>query len=54
MHGKRTKYVLLDLAEQMNAGIQVQSWFLLKTAATACFLEETPKFNAELIKFAGK
>ena len=54
MHGKKDKICSFDLAEQMNAGIPGSKLVPFENSGHSLFLEETPKFNAELIKFAGK
>jgi pimeloyl-ACP methyl ester carboxylesterase len=43
-----------DLAEQMKAGISNSHIVAFKNSGHSMFLEETHKFNEELIKFAGK
>ena len=54
MHGKKDKICSFDLAEQMNAGISKSHIVAFENSGHSLFLEETQKFNAELIKFAGK
>jgi pimeloyl-ACP methyl ester carboxylesterase len=54
MHGKKDKICSFDLAEQMKAGISNSHIVAFENSGHSLFLEETPKFNAELIKFAGK
>jgi non-heme chloroperoxidase len=54
MHGKKDKICSFDLAEQMKAGISNSSIVAFENSGHSMFLEETPKFNAELIKFAEK
>ncbi|MCX6268218.1 MAG: alpha/beta hydrolase [Bacteroidetes bacterium] len=54
MHGKKDKICSFDLAEQMNAGILDSQLIPFENSGHSLFLEETEKFNAELIKFAGK
>ena len=54
MHGKKDKICLFDLAEQMNAGIAHSQIIPFENSGHSLFLEETKKFNAELIKFAGE
>jgi len=54
MHGKKDKICSFDLAEQMKAGIQNSHLVPFENSGHSLFLEETQKFNAELIKFAGK
>jgi non-heme chloroperoxidase len=53
MHGKNDKICSFDLAEQMNAGISKSHIVAFENSGHSLFLEETHKFNAELIKFAG-
>jgi non-heme chloroperoxidase len=54
MHGKKDKICSFDLAEQMKAGISNSHIVAFENSGHSLFLEETHKFNAELIKFAGK
>ena len=54
MHGKKDKICSFDLAEQMKAGIINSHIVPFENSGHSLFLEETQKFNAELIKFAGK
>jgi len=54
MHGKKDKICSFDLAEQMKAGISNSHIVVFENSGHSLFLEETHKFNAELIKFAGK
>src|SRR5450759_385791 len=54
MHGKKDKICCFDLAEQMKAGISNSHIVVFENSGHSLFLEETHKFNAELIKFAGK
>ena len=53
MHGKKDKICSFDLAEQMKAGISNSHIVAFENSGHSLFLEETQKFNAELIKFAG-
>lgn len=53
-HGKKDKICSFDLAEQMKAGISNSHIFAFENSGHSMFLEETHKFNAELIKFAWK
>ena len=53
MHGRKDKICSFDLAEQMKAGISNSHIVAFEKSGHSMFLEETPKFNAELIKFAG-
>ncbi len=52
MHGKKDKICSFDLAEQMKAGIQGSRLIGFENSGHSLFLEETKKFNEELIKFA--
>lgn len=52
MHGKKDKICSFELAEQMKAGIKSSHIVAFKNSGHSMFLEETEKFNAELIKFA--
>ncbi|HSL88597.1 MAG TPA: alpha/beta hydrolase [Ignavibacteriaceae bacterium] len=52
MHGKKDKICSFDLAEQMKAGIAHSHIITFENSGHSLFLEETQKFNAELIKFA--
>lgn len=52
MHGKKDKICSFILAELMNAGITDSHIIAFEKSGHSLFLEETPKFNAELIKFA--
>ena len=54
MHGKKDKICSFDLAEQMKAGFSNSKLIPFENSGHSLFLEETIKFNAELIKFAGK
>jgi len=54
MHGKKDKICSFDLAGQMKAGISDSSIIAFENSGHSLFLEETKKFNAELIKFAEK
>jgi pimeloyl-ACP methyl ester carboxylesterase len=54
MHGKKDKICSFDLAEQMNAGIVHSHIIAFENSGHSVFLEETQKFNTELIKFAGE
>ncbi len=54
MHGKKDKICSFDLAEQMKAGIANSHIVAFENSGHSLFLEETQKFNAELIKFAEK
>jgi pimeloyl-ACP methyl ester carboxylesterase len=52
MHGKKDKICSFDLAGQMKAGIAGSHIIAFENSGHSLFLEETDKFNAELIKFA--
>jgi len=54
MHGKKDKICSLHLAEQMKAEISNSYIVAFENSGHSMFLEETEKFNRELIKFAGK
>ena len=54
MHGKKDKICSFDLAEQMKAGIANSHIVAFENSGHSLFLEETRKFNAELLKFARK
>jgi len=54
MHGKKDKICSFDLAEQMKAGIPGSHIIAFENSGHSLFLEETDKFNSELIKFAKK
>jgi non-heme chloroperoxidase len=52
MHGKKDKICAFDLAEQMKASILNSHLVVFEKSGHSLFLEETEKFNRELIKFA--
>jgi pimeloyl-ACP methyl ester carboxylesterase len=52
MHGKKDKICSFDLADQMKAGIADSHIIAFEDSGHSMFLEETRKFNVELIKFA--
>jgi len=52
IHGKKDKICSFDLAEQMKTGIKNSHIVAFENSGHSMFLEETQKFNAELIKFA--
>lgn len=52
MHGKKDKICSFDLAEQMNAIVNNSHIIVFENSGHSLFLEETHKFNTELIKFA--
>jgi non-heme chloroperoxidase len=54
LHGKKDKICSFDLAEQMKAGITDSHLVAFEKSGHSLFLEETKKFNSELIKFAEK
>jgi non-heme chloroperoxidase len=54
IHGKKDKICSFDLAEQMKAGIKNSHIVAFEKSGHSMFLEETEKFNSELIKFAQK
>jgi non-heme chloroperoxidase len=54
LHGKNDKICSFDLAEQMKATISGSQLVAFQKSGHSLFLEETHKFNTELIKFAEK
>ena len=52
MHGKKDKICSFDLAGQMKAGISDSHVVAFENSGHSLFLEETQKFNTELIKFS--
>jgi len=54
LHGKNDKICSFDLAEQMKAAISGSHLVTFQKSGHSLFLEETHKFNTELIKFAEK
>jgi len=54
LHGKHDKICSFDLAGQMKAGISGSQLVAFQKSGHSLFLEETHKFNTELIKFAEK
>lgn len=54
IHGKKDKICSFDLAEQMKLGIKNSHIVTFEKSGHSMFLEETEKFNSELIKFAKK
>jgi len=54
LHGKKDKICSFALANQMKAGIANSQLVAFEESGHSLFLEETKKFNDELIKFAGK
>jgi non-heme chloroperoxidase len=53
MHGKKDKICSFDLAKQMKASLLNSHLEVFENSGHSLFLEETQKFNTELIKFAG-
>jgi pimeloyl-ACP methyl ester carboxylesterase len=51
LHGRKDKICSFDLAEQMKAGILNAKLVAFEKSGHSLFLEETQKFNSELIKF---
>ena len=54
LHGKKDKICSFDLAELMKSGIANSKLVAFENSGHSLFLEETHKFNTELIKFAEK
>ena len=54
MHGKKDKICSFDLAGQMRAGIKDSYIIPFENSGHSLFLEETEKFNKELINFSVK
>lgn len=54
LHGLKDKICSFDLAEQMNTAITGSHLVTFDNSGHSLFLEETQKFNSELIKFAEK
>lgn len=54
MHGKKDKICSFDLAEQMKALLPNSHIIEFENSGHSLFLEETHKFNNELIKFSQK
>jgi pimeloyl-ACP methyl ester carboxylesterase len=52
MHGKKDKICSFDLAGQMKDGIAGSHIIAFEKSGHSLFLEETDKFNKELIRFA--
>lgn len=52
MHGKKDKICSFDLADQMKSSIAGSTLIAFEKSGHSLFLEETAKFNEELIKFA--
>lgn len=53
LHGKKDKICSFDLAELLFDGITDSRLIAFENSGHSLFLEETKKFNSELIKFAG-
>lgn len=51
MHGKKDKICAYEMAEQLHIGIAHSTVVTFENSGHALFLEETEKFNAELINF---
>lgn len=54
MHGKKDKICSYDLAKQLKAGIAHAHIIAFENSGHSLFLEETQKFNDELLKFAAE
>jgi len=54
LHGRKDKICSFELAEQMHAGIKDSQLVPFENSGHSLFLEETKKFNFELMKFAKK
>ena len=54
LHGLKDKICSFDLAGQMNTAIAGSQLVPFENSGHSLFLEETQKYNAELIKFAEK
>lgn len=54
LHGKKDKICSYELAKQMKAGIENSQLVAFENSGHSLFLEETQKFNTELINFAEK
>lgn len=52
MHGKKDKICSFKMAEQLKSGIVNARVVAFENSGHALFLEETKKFNRELVKFA--
>ena len=52
LHGKKDKICSYQLAEQLKAGIKDSQLIAFENSGHSLFLEESKKFNSELIKFA--
>ncbi|MBK5278519.1 MAG: alpha/beta hydrolase [Bacteroidia bacterium] len=52
MHGRKDKICSFDMAKQLKSGIANSQLIPFEKSGHALFLEETEKFNSELIKFA--
>lgn len=54
LHGRKDKICSFDPTEQMKSGISNSHIVAFENSGHSLFLEETKKFNVELIKFAGE
>lgn len=54
LHGKKDKICSFALADQMKTGIANSELVAFEESGHSLFLEETQKFNTELIKYARK
>ncbi len=54
MHGKKDKICSFDLAGQIKTGISGSHIVAFEKSGHSMFLEETNKFNEELMNFSGK
>ncbi len=52
MHGKKDKICTFEMAKQLKSGITDSHIIAFENSGHVLFLEETEKFNSELIKFA--
>ena len=52
LHGKKDKICSYQLAEQLKAGIKDSQLIAFENSGHSLFLDESKKFNLELIKFA--
>jgi len=52
LHGKKDKICSYHLAEQLNEGIEDSKLIAFENSGHSLFLEESNKFNSEMIKFA--
>ena len=54
LHGRKDKICSFDLAEQLKVGIENSKLVAFENSGHSLFLEETHKFNSELLKFAAE